>query len=327
MAFQLIHAITDSMYFWLFVYFATNLGLTIYNKAVLQFANFHFPFLLTGIHCLFSCVGAFAFVLLTSTKRDTYASAEGSSRRGTLVLLGFSVLYTINIAMSNISLDQVTLAFHQLVRSTTPFFAVIISLIFRIQSFSFATYLSLIPVVMGVIMATYGDISFTAMGFFLTVLGTFLAAIKTIVTNIVLVGSLKLQPMDLLWRMSFLAFFQCAIFGYATGEWEEMLEMMADADWSVYAILAGNGVMAFLLNYASFTTNKLSSALTMTVAANVKQVLTIILAVIVFSTPVNMLNAMGIIITLAGGAQYTLIEYRETEERKKQQQLPLNNTK
>lgn len=40
------------------------------------------------------------------------------------------------------------------------------------------------------------------------------------------------------------------------------------------------------------------------VLANVKQVLSIVVAVTVFNTTINFLNGMGIIITLLGGAFY-----------------------
>jgi drug/metabolite transporter (DMT)-like permease len=297
----------DNVYFWILMYFATNLGLTLYNKAVLQYADFHLPWLLTAIHSLCSFIGSFVCVFLRCSGASSHLkiSPEVSSRRGILTLLALSVLYTVNIAVSNISLDMVTLAFHQLVRSTTPVFAVVLSLVFRIKSFSTDTYIALLPVVLGVVMATYGDISFTSWGLFLTVLGTALAAVKTIVTNMILVGDLKLQPMDLLWRMSLLAFVQCLMVAQYSGEMDVLRVKLETADFNFYAVLIGNGVMAFLLNYASFTTNMLSSALTMTVAANIKQVLAIILAIIVFHTHVTPLNAFGIFVTLAGGAQYT----------------------
>lgn len=38
---------------------------------------------------------------------------------------------------------------------------------------------------------------------------------------------------------------------------------------------------------------------------NVKQVLSIVLAVIIFQLPITWMNALGIILTLAGGAWYT----------------------
>jgi hypothetical protein len=140
-------------------------------------------------------------------------------------------------------------------------------------------------VVLGVAFATFGDYNYTMLGFVLTVLGTVLAAIKTVVTNRVQVGKLKLHPLDLLLRMSPLAFIQTMIYSYVTGEM--------------------TGVIAFFLNVVSFTANKKTSALTMTVAGNVKQVLSIVLAVMIFNLNISFMNLCGIMLTLAGGAWYT----------------------
>jgi drug/metabolite transporter (DMT)-like permease len=65
----------------------------------------------------------------------------------------------------------------------TPLFTIIIAAIAFRKRHSRDTYFSLVPVVAGVVFATYGDYSFTAWGFILTLLGTLLAALKTIVTN------------------------------------------------------------------------------------------------------------------------------------------------
>ena len=76
--------------------------------------------------------------------------------------------------------------------------------------------------------------------------------------------------------------------------------------------------MAFLLNYISFTTNKKTSPLTMTVAANLKQCLSIVLGVWVFQLQVGWVNALGIVIALGGGAWYAKVElgnvYRRRDE-------------
>jgi hypothetical protein len=72
--------------------------------------------------------------------------------------------------------------------------------------------LTLLPVIAGVGFTTYGDYYFTFWGLVLTLFGTFLAALKTVVTNMLQSGSggrLKLHPLDLLMRMSPLAFIQC----------------------------------------------------------------------------------------------------------------------
>ncbi|KAI8984341.1 triose-phosphate transporter family-domain-containing protein [Mycotypha africana] len=225
--------------------------------------------------------------------------------RENMIMLMFSILYTINIAISNVSLNLVSVPFHQVVRAMTPVFTVIISIMFLKKTYPAKIYYSLLPVVFGVAFATSDEYSFTYMGFFLTVLGAVLAAVKTIVTNRVQVGRLKLAPLDLLFRMSPLAFIQCIIYAYFTGELQDVMQfssqnMTADLAFGLFF----NGLIAFGLNIVSFTANKKTSALTMTVAGNVKQVLSIILSVVIFDYAVTLMNSFGILLTLVGGAWY-----------------------
>lgn len=70
-----------------------------------------------------------------------------------------------------------------------------------------------------------------------------------------------------------------------------------------------NGTLAFGLNLVSFTANKKTGALTMSVAANVKQVLTIVLAVVLFNLTINGVNLIGISLTIIGGAYYSYVEF------------------
>ncbi|KAI7825236.1 hypothetical protein BC939DRAFT_449108 [Gamsiella multidivaricata] len=252
----------DTSYTWLALYFFLNLTLTIYNKAILSTFRFKYPWTLTGIHTLCSGIGA-----LSMAKMGYFTPAQLGEREN-MVMLMFSFLYTLNIAISNVSLNEVSVAFHQVVRAMTPVFTIAISVAFLSKRYSGKTYLSLLPLLLGVYMATVGEYSYTAMGFFLTVLGTALAAIKTVVTNRIQVGRLQLHPLDLLLRMSPLAFVQTVIFSWMNGELDEVVSFCKGDNMSYKLIMAllVNGIVAFFLNYVSFTANKKTSALTMTVA-------------------------------------------------------------
>lgn len=80
--------------------------------------------------------------------------------------------------------------------------------------------------------------------------------------------------------------------------------------------LVGNGGLAFLLNVVSFTANKKVGALTMTVAGDVKQCLSVVVGVWVFRLEVGWLNAVGIVVALVGGAWYAWIEIGEKLRRR-----------
>jgi hypothetical protein len=80
---------------WLGVYFILNISLTIYNKYVMQFTKFKYPWTLTSIHTLFTSVGCLIFALLGAFKPTK------SNWRKRAVLFGFSLLYTLNIAVTS----------------------------------------------------------------------------------------------------------------------------------------------------------------------------------------------------------------------------------
>jgi drug/metabolite transporter (DMT)-like permease len=308
-------------YAWLTMYFGLNLALTLYNKAVM--GKFPFPYLLTGIHALCGSIGCLIFY-----SQGAFTLTRLSNREH-FVLLLFSTLYTINIAISNVSLNLVTVPFHQIVRAMTPFFTVIIYSVVFGKTYNRATYISLIPVVAGVGFATAGDYYFTAIGFILTLLGAFLAALKTVVTNRIQTSGLKLMPLELLYRMSPLAFLQTLVYAYFAGELSSaqiyVAEQMGRRE---FIILLTNGVIAFALNVISFTANKKTGALTMTVAANVKQILTIVLSIMFWGLAVSWLNGIGIILTLVGGAWYAKVELENKQAQTANISVaPLSNVK
>ncbi|KAE8448455.1 hypothetical protein EG329_009520 [Mollisiaceae sp. DMI_Dod_QoI] len=312
---------------YLSVYFLCNVGLTIYNKAVL--GHFSYPWLLTALHTGSASIGCYVLLL-----REDFSLSKLSSREHMTLVL-FSFLFTINIAISNVSLAMVSMPFHQIMRSTTPIFTILIYRIRFNRAYSTKVYLSLIPIVLGVGLATYGDYYFTTIGFVLTLLGVMLAAVKTVVTNRIMTGPLALSPLEILFRMSPLAFIQALTYSYLSGELSSFSECLTATaislppipsslattisastshlplpTWNLMLALLGNGLLAFILNISSFSTNKNTGALTMTVCGNVKQCLTILLGIMVFGVKVSLLNGVGMGVTLAGAAWYSFVELR-----------------
>ena len=162
---------------------------------------------------------------------------------------------------------------------------------------------------------TYGDYYFTAWGFCLTLFGTFLASLKTIFTNVlqsssrnptqperraqsirigylasdstivsfiqsILPPPLELHPLDLLARMSPLAFVQCVMYAQVSGELDRVrlftAGQLSDFDpntvqsygigYTKLLALLMNGFIAIGLNIVSFAANGKVGPLSMTVA-------------------------------------------------------------
>ncbi len=140
----------------------------------------------------------------------------------------------------------------------------------------------------------------------MTMLGTILAAVKTVTTNRLQTAGLHLGALELLYRMSPIACIQSLAVAYICGELNSF--DVSTLSSQNLLILLVNGMIAFGLNVASFEANKRSGALTMTIAANVKQVLTVVLSVALWHIPVGAMNACGIALTMLGGAWYGRVE-------------------
>ncbi|KAL0571828.1 hypothetical protein V5O48_010124, partial [Marasmius crinis-equi] len=271
---------SESRGYWLVLYFFFNLGLTLYNKGVL--VHFPFPYTLTAVHALFGTLGS---SLLARAGVFTPAKLTQFQR---MVVTAFSVLYAVNIVVSNVSLQLVTVPFHQVVRALTPVFTITLSSILLGTTSTRARAISLIPVVAGVGLATYGDYYFTLWGFILTLFGAVLAALKTILTNVLQSppsseskSSMseksdlstkspalpKLNALAFLHLLSPLAFMQCLLFAQFSGELSRV-RLYAATEMTSSKLLAVlfNGFIAFGLNVVSFSANKRVGALSMTVA-------------------------------------------------------------
>jgi hypothetical protein len=315
---------------WLIIWTLNNIGVTLINKAVFASVHFPYPYFLSAVHMACNSLGS--KTVFWQLKRDAIREREGGAVGWISRLLGnverkevtgigqrwivaFSVIFSLNIAIGNVSLNHVSVNFNQVMRSLVPVMTIAIGMCLG-KTFSTALKLAVLPVIIGVAMACFGDMSYTALGLFYTVTCVVLVAVKVVASGEMLTGSLKLHPVDLLGHMAPLAFMQCLILAFATGEmsgiasrWNNELSPLADG----YPMLVVwfSGALSFSLNISSLMANKLTSPLTLCIAATVKQVMMIAASTIIFSTPITPLNGAGILVVLAGSAQYSYVSVLE----------------
>jgi len=164
-----------------------------------------------------------------------------------------------------------------------------------------------LPIVIGVAMASYGEMTATAVGSAYTLLCILLAALKGVLGGELLSGDLKLHEMDLLSKMCPLALLQIGLASILTGEvsaiigrWDDIMSSSAPQ------VVMLSGVLSFTLNVSSLIANKVTSPLTLAIAANIKQVLTIAFGTLYFGDSVSALNGFGIMLVLIGSYSYAV---------------------
>lgn len=269
---------------------------TLLNKAAFAKVDFHYPFALSTIHMACNLVGAHIYFYVNHTIKPKII--ENSNKR---TILYFSLLFSLNIAIGNTSLRYVSVNFNQVSRALVPVVVMIISSLYFGKKYSTELKVAVIPIVAGAAMALYGDMSYTFIGALFTWLCVILAALKAVVSGELLTGDLKMHPVDLLLKMCPLALLQIGLISIFTGEvsaiasnWETLSQSRAPG------VVLFSGILAFMLNVSSFIANKSTSALTLCIAANVKQVVLVAAGTLYFGDSVSMLNALGVIIAFCG---------------------------
>jgi len=223
------------------------------------------------------------------------------------------VLFNVNIWVSNVTLDMVSMALHQVVRALVPACTVAISFALLGKRYGTNILASLCIIFVGVIVyAAKGEVNYSYLGLGLTLVGTLLAALKGVLTNMFMVGDLKLHPLDLLtYTTTYSAIQLLIVLGYSGQLTVAMDELKSKEDYSrMVQILMVNGCFAFLLNVVSFNANKATSPLALNIGGITKQILAIILGIVVFKTPIRTETIAGVAITIFGITMYARESYK-----------------
>ncbi|CAN0147699.1 unnamed protein product, partial [Hapterophycus canaliculatus] len=111
------------------------------------------------------------------------------------------------------------------------------------------------------------------LGVVVTVFCVCLSGLKNVLSGEMLTGEMKMPPMQLLSRMTPLALVQMTFCAFAFGEVNDLV-----GNWEVLKggtalyVVALTGIGSFSLNLTSLQANKVTSPLTLSIMANLKQV-------------------------------------------------------
>ncbi|CAN1257178.1 Probable sugar phosphate/phosphate translocator At3g11320 [Linum perenne] len=131
-------------------WYTSNIGVLLLNKFLLSFFGFKFPIFLTMCH-MTSCslFSYFSIVWLKMVPLQTIRS-----RSQFLKISCLSLVFCVSVVFGNISLRFLPVSFTQAVGATTPFFTAVFAYIMTLKREAWLTYLTLVPVVTGVIIAS-----------------------------------------------------------------------------------------------------------------------------------------------------------------------------
>lgn len=284
-------------------WFSSNIGVILLNKYLLSNYGFRFPLFLTMCHMTAcSLLSYLIIVWFKMVPMQPIRSREQFTKIATL-----SAIFCASVVGGNISLRFLPVSFNQAVGATTPFFTAVFAFLITVKREAWLTYLTLVPVVAGVIIASGGEPSFHLYGFIVCILATAARALKTVLQGILLSSEgEKLNSMNLLLYMAPIA---VLLLLPATLIMEpDVLGMtiaLARQDVKIVYYLTFNSTLAYFVNLTNFLVTKYTSALTLQVLGNAKGAVAVVVSIILFRNPVSVTGMLGYTLTVCGVILYS----------------------
>lgn len=291
-------------------WYSSNIGVLLLNKYLLSNYGFKYPIFLTMCHMTACSILSYAAISwLKVVPLQAIRSRVQLFKIATL-----SVVFCASVVSGNISLRYLPVSFNQAVGATTPFFTAVFAYLMTMKREAWLTYVTLIPVVTGVMIASGGEPSFHLFGFIMCIGATAARALKTVLQGILLSSEgEKLNSMNLLMYMAPIAV-ACLIPAALIMEREVIGITIALArdDTRILWYLLFNSALAYFVNLTNFLVTKHTSALTLQVLGNAKGAVAVVISILIFRNPVTMTGMFGYGITVFG-----VILYSEAKERSK----------
>ncbi|WOL04649.1 hypothetical protein Cni_G13371 [Canna indica] len=291
-------------------WYSSNIGVLLLNKYLLSNYGFKYPIFLTMCHM--TACSLFSYVAIAWLKLVPMQSIR--SRVQFLKISALSLVFCASVVGGNVSLRYLPVSFNQAVGATTPFFTAVFAYLMTLRRESWITYITLVPVVTGVIIASGGEPSFHLFGFIMCLAATAARALKTVLQGILMSSEEeKLNSMNLLLYMAPIA---VVFLLPATIIMEEnvvgITVTLARQDFKIIWYLLFNSSMAYFVNLTNFLVTKHTSALTLQVLGNAKGAVAVVISILIFRNPVSVTGMAGYTLTVMG-----VILYSESKKRNK----------
>ncbi|KAJ8749708.1 hypothetical protein K2173_012259 [Erythroxylum novogranatense] len=291
-------------------WYSSNIGVLLLNKYLLSNYGFKYPIFLTLCHML-AC-SMLSYVGIAGLKIVPLQAPR--SRSQFLKISALGIIFCSSVVTGNVSLKYLPVSFNQAVGATTPFFTAVFAHLMTKKREGWLTYVTLIPVVSGVIIASGGEPSFHLFGFIMCLGATAARALKSVLQGILLSSEgERLHSMNLLMYMAPVA---VAILLPAALIMEKdvigITVSLGRDDPKFLFYLIFNSSLAYFVNLTNFLVTKHTSALTLQVLGNAKGAVAVVISILIFRNPVSVMGMFGYSITVFG-----VILYNEAKKRTK----------
>ncbi|KAH6611255.1 triose-phosphate transporter [Trichoderma cornu-damae] len=273
----------------------------IFNKWLIDTAGF--TIILTCWHLVYATV-ATQILARTTTLLDSRRNFPVTGRLYLRTILPIGLLYSGSLICSNVVYLYLSVSFIQILKAVSPVAVLFASWSWGVAEPNLAKFINVLVIVFGVAISSFGEIQFSWTGFFFQIGGTSFEAVRVVMIQVMLSGEgLNMDPLVSLYYYAPV----CALMNFFVAVFSELPNFQwVDAANAGFGMLFLNASIALFLNVASVFLIGKTSGLVMTLTGIFKSILLVIASVLIWSTQITLLQAVGYTIALAGLTYYSL---------------------
>lgn len=289
------------------LWYLLNIGYNIYNKKALNIVNL--PWTIATLQ-LFAGIPYVFFLWTTGLRKKPILTTENVQN-----LAPSAICHLGTHVGAVLSLGAGAVSFTHIVKASEPVVSALLTAVFLKEFLPIPVYLSLLPVIGGVGLASLKELSFSWLAFGTAMLSNVASASRAILSKTVLSGKPmgeNLTAQNLYAVLTILAFVMLLPMSLCV-ETPMKIKAVVDAAISggtpmgeLAMVSALSGVFYYLYNEVAFLALNAVAPVTHAVGNTIKRVVIILASVIVFRNPMTNLGAAGSAIAIFGTLLYSL---------------------
>ncbi|KAL2160032.1 hypothetical protein VTH06DRAFT_1687 [Thermothelomyces fergusii] len=289
--------------FYVTVWIALSSSVILFNKWILSTLGFAYPVLLTTYHLTFASVMTQLLARYT-TLLDGRKTVKMTGRVYLRAIVPIGFFFSLSLICGNLTYLYLSVAFIQMLKATTPVAVLLSSWALGVSQPNLKVFLNVSAIVIGVIIASIGEIKFVWIGFIYQIAGIIFEALRlTMVQRLLSSAEFKMDPLVSLYYFAPV----CAAMNFVVALFWEIPKVSLAEIYSVGLFTFFlNGLCAFMLNVSVVFLIGKTSSLVLTLCGVLKDVLLVVASMIIWGTEVTTTQFFGYTIALCGMIYYKL---------------------
>ncbi|EQB55085.1 triose-phosphate transporter [Colletotrichum gloeosporioides Cg-14] len=285
------------------VWISLSSSVILFNKWILDTLNFRYPVILTTYHLTFATIMTQILARWT-TVLDGRKSVKMTGRVYMRAIVPIGVFFSLSLICGNLTYLYLSVAFIQMLKATTPVAVLLSGWALGVSQPNLKVFLNVSVIVVGVIIASMGEIKFVWIGVIYQIGGVIFEALRlTMVQRLLSSADFKMDPLVSVYYFAPV----CAVMNLAVALVWEIPKVSMEQVYNVGLFTFFlNGLCAFLLNVSVVFLIGKTSSLVLTLCGVLKDVMLVVASMMIWGTQVTGLQFFGYSIALGGMVYYKL---------------------